>query len=94
MPSGSFLLIPGAIITLPDDFKVEESRNKERFPETPQIMTAYRLRGDQVCYYSPAHKRSDQTKRVGIFVSAGVKPGDQLSIKWVEGLCAEAELLA
>ena len=85
--SRSFKLTVGATLTLPENAKVAESRNKEDFPETPCILTAWKEKDSSICCFSDAG-RDDRMKKIGIFIPRTTKPGDTLKIDWVDGNCA------
>jgi hypothetical protein len=95
MPSdqATFHFLPKAIITLPANFRTEQSKNCRQFPETPEIMTVWLEKGEAICHFCLDSAYLGKVKQVGIFVPACLKEGDQLRIDWVEGLCACALLL-
>jgi len=90
MPDGStFLFEQGAVIRLPQNFTVEASRNT-KFRKTPFILTVWVDREKRVCYFELDPSIYHKVARIGIFVPCGIKPGDRLSIDWVNKGSAKA----
>ena len=85
MLNNQFFLRVGQVVTVPDDAVIRHSKNRDKFPDTPNFVQLFPV--DSGNHQFRRHGVEVQGEPVLMFVPRNCH-GKQVLIDWTEGACA------